>query len=106
MGTTTIFPNMAKKRSSKGGGRIPPPKCKAILLCDQTILEAGTNKISIIGVFDNFTVAVFPAMGKPFTAFLNLTDGIGTYAVTVEVHDLTQDIILARAVGPEVVFPD
>ena len=35
---------MAKKKPS-GKGDVPPPKCKAILLCARTIIEAGTGKI-------------------------------------------------------------
>jgi hypothetical protein len=43
---------MAKKRLHKG--KKPPPKCKAILLCDHTIVEAVSGKVSIIGIFDSW----------------------------------------------------
>ena len=95
---------MARKKNRKG--RKPPPKCKAILLCDHTIIEAGTGKVSIIGTFDSFFVLTFPGATAPFTAFLQMTDGIGSYVITVEVHDLQQDKILARADGPAIDFPN
>ena len=95
---------MAKKRTGKG--RIPPPKCKAILLCDQTILEAGTGKVSIIGIHDNWFATQFPCLTRPFMAFLQLTDGVGKYAISVEVHDLHTDQIIAQARIAEVVFPE
>src|ERR1022692_1390437 len=95
---------MAKKRTGKG--RIPPHKCKAILLCDQTILEAGTGKISVIGIFDSWNVLQFPTVIRPFTAFLQLTDGIGKYAVSVNVHDLQADQIIAQARVAEADFPE
>lgn len=94
---------MAKKRSGKG--KKPPPKCKAILLCDQTIVEAVTGKISIIGIFDSWNFPQFPHPTRPFMAFLQLTDGIGKYAVSVDVHDLEADQIIAQARIAEVVFP-
>ena len=94
---------MAKKR---GGEKKPPPKCKAILLCDQTILEAVTGKVSIIGIFDNWSFPRFPSHTRQFMAFLQLTNGIGKYAVSVDVHDLQADQIIAQARIAEVTFPE
>ena len=95
---------MAKKRAGKG--QKPPPKCKAILLCDHTIVEAVTGKVSIIGTFDSWRFPQFPHPTHPFTAFLQLTDGIGKYAVSVDVHDLQADQIIAQARIAEMVFPE
>jgi hypothetical protein len=92
---------MAKKTQQK-----PPPKCKAILLCDHTIIEAGTGKISIIGIYDNWHATQFPCVTRPFTAFLQMTDGIGRYAISVEVHDLQAGQIIAQARIAEVIFPE
>lgn len=74
----------------------PPPKCKAILLCDLKIIEAGTGKVSIIGVFDSFTPRKVPGKIDPFTVFLQLTDGVGEYEVTIEVQDLLEDRVVVR----------
>ncbi len=95
---------MAKKRIGKG--KKPPPKCKAILLCDQAIVEAGTGKISIIGIFNNWNVPHFPCVIRPFTASLDLTDGIGKSAMSVDVHDLQEDKIIAQVRIAEVDFPE
>jgi len=99
---------MAKKRATRKRtkGRIPPPKCKAILLCDQTILEAGSGKISLIGIFANFNVQKFPAVVAPFRAYVQLVNGIGRYEVVVEIHDLQKDKVLARAQGIGIEFAD
>jgi hypothetical protein len=91
---------MAKKRKK------PPPKCKAILLCDQTIIEAVTGKMSIIGTFDNWYLPRFPCPTRPFMAFLQMTDGVGEYTITVEVHDLVADQIIAQAPPARMAFPD
>jgi hypothetical protein len=92
---------MAKKSQKK-----PPPKCKAILLCDQTIIEAVTGKVSIIGIFDSWNLPQFPHPTRPFMAFLQMTDGIGQYTISVEVHDLEADQIIAQAQAARMTFPD
>lgn len=85
---------MAKNGSRKE--RKPPPQCKAILLCDQTIVDASTGKISIIGIINEWTFQEFPHQTQPFTCFLELTDGIGDYAISVDVYDLNADQIIAQ----------
>ena len=95
---------MAKKKPAKKEPK-PPPRCKAILLCDQTILEAGTAKASLIGIFDKFVVPSFPGVVRPYTAYLQLIDGIGDYVLTVEVHDVAQDVVIARMNPITIQFP-
>jgi len=97
---------MAKKKPASKKSVKPPPRCKAILLCDQAIVEAVTGKVSLIGIFDRFAVRRFPGHIRQFTAFLQLTDGIGQYRITVEVHDLREDKILARAAIVNMTFAD
>jgi hypothetical protein len=96
---------MAKKSAPRKSPK-PPPQCKAILLCDHAIVEAGTGKVSLIGIFDRFAVTEFPSPIRQFTAFLQLTEGIGKYRITVEVHDLRDDEILARAAIVQIDFQD
>ena len=95
---------MAKKRSAKKKGRKPPPKCKAILLCDTIIVDGMTGKATIVGIFDEFDVPFFPGQTGPCNAFLQLTDGIGEYEITVEIHDLREDKVIARAQLAKMVF--
>jgi hypothetical protein len=40
----------------------PIPSVVAMLICDQVIAEQGTNKKSLIGVFEIFNALVFPTM--------------------------------------------
>jgi hypothetical protein len=88
------------------GKKKPPPKCKAILLCDQVIVDALTGKLSVIGVFEVFNVPRQAVTTSSCTAFLQMTDGIGDYAITIEIHDLSKGAILAQARGPMIRFPD
>jgi hypothetical protein len=94
---------MAKRKPRQ---RKPPPRCKAILLCDHTIVEAVTGKISIIGIFANWYVPHFPIHIRPFTVFLQLTNGIGQYTVSVNVVDLRTDHIIAQAQAFAMNFPE
>jgi len=89
---------MAKKSARRIKGVPPPPKCKAILLCDKVIIEHGTKKASIIGIFDQFELPKLPGHTRPCTLFIQLVDGqVGRYELVVEMHDLAEDTIIARA---------
>lgn len=100
---------MAKQRrprGKKGSGSKPPPVCKAILLCDQVIRDVSTGKASLIGIFNAFRLAQVPGHTQPVTAFLQLIEGIGSYVLTVEVHDLQANTVIARAMSSAVQFRD
>ncbi len=77
----------------------PTPVCKAILMCDQTIYDVGTGKPSLIGIFDKLYAPSFPETMRPFTIFLQLVDGIGTYEINVELQDVAKDSAIVR-LGP------
>jgi hypothetical protein len=85
------------KKRPRPSGAVPPPKCKAILLCEKTIIEAGTGKVSLIGITDVFWVSTLPEAIQPFSVYLHLTDGIGEYQVSAEFRDLVDDVVIARA---------
>lgn len=97
---------MAKKKTEKKKGERPPPSCKAIIIAAKTIIEEGTGLISIIGVFDGFTFKEFPGKTREAELYLQLVDGVGEYEITVEVQDLQQNIVIARATGITVGFPE
>jgi hypothetical protein len=91
---------MGKQPKSK-----PLPKCKALLLCDQLIVEQGTEKLTLVGVFRELAFPEFPADTDPFVVFVQLVDGIGRYNITVEVLDLEDDAVFARAEVDNLTFP-
>jgi hypothetical protein len=64
------------------------PRCKAMLLCDQAIVEEGTNKISLINILANFKFSEFPGETPACTLFVQLVDATGPYKIAVEIHDL------------------
>ena len=48
----------------------------------------------------------FPGRTRPVSAFLHLIEGIGRYQLTVEVHDLRDDSVIARSPTMEISFPE
>lgn len=89
-----------------GKGRKPPPKCKAILLCDHVIADPATAKISVIGIFSRWAFPHFPHSTPPFRVFLQLTDGIGSYVISMEVLDLQDFQIVAHGRIAEIDFTE
>jgi hypothetical protein len=93
---------MSKRRKPKRAK--PPPKCKAILLCERVIIEEGTKNASIISIFTDFIVPGVPCGIGGFTVFVQLHDGIGRYGLTVEVHNLRDQTVIARSNRMEMAF--
>jgi hypothetical protein len=104
-GLETGGTTMAKKITRKGVP--PPPKCKAILLCERAIIEAGTGRVHLVGLLEKFILPQLPGQVPPFTAYLQLTDGIvqHEYEISVELHDLSNGTVLATE-GPRVKWKD
>ena len=78
------MPQMAKKRlAARRKGRLPPPTCKAILLCQMAIFEQGTGNPSLINIFDRIVLDSLPGKVSQ-CVFLQLVNGIGAYDIVVE----------------------
>src|ERR1051325_10534551 len=84
----------------------PLPGFKAILLCERTMIEAGTGKISLIALIGTIAFPSFPAQTRPMKLFLHLVDGIGDYDITIEVHDLSEGEIVKKTNAVRVSFPE
>jgi len=50
----------------------------SLMICDQVITEAGTNKKSLIGVFSNIAARKFPCRIPKICIFVSITGGHGT----------------------------
>jgi hypothetical protein len=83
----------------------PDPVCKAILLCQKVIIEAETELVSLIGIFNGF---VIDGNGKsaPAEVFCQFTEAEGKYRITVEIHDLSTGNVIAGADGGEFDIPN
>jgi hypothetical protein len=45
------------------------PRCKALLLCECAIIEEGTQKVSLINIFEDIAVPGFPGETPALTLF-------------------------------------
>jgi len=59
----------------------PRPSVKAILICDYIIHEHGSNKKSLIGIFEDIHVVQFPLRYPRISVYVNLTDARGDYVL-------------------------
>jgi hypothetical protein len=67
-----------------------------MLLCDLTIREHGTGKISLIGVFENISAARFPVVHRALSVYAKLTDAEGDYTIRLELTRLEDSHLVAQ----------
>ena len=76
----------------------PRPAVVPILICDQAIREVGTNKVTLVGIFERISSSVFPFdWVRGGTVYARLTDAQGMYSMRIELVRLEDD----QAVGRE-----
>ena len=83
----------------------PVPTVLALLLCDQVIVDAGTNKKSLIGVFENLNALVFPA-STSMAIYAKLTDAQGKYNFRVRIVHLKNEALLGELEIKDAEFAD
>jgi len=76
------------------------PKTNAMLVCDYVITEQGTNKKSLIGIFENISAARFPCTHGSLSVYIKLTEGNGTYRFRLEMVDLQTDTVIGKGEIP------
>jgi hypothetical protein len=92
---------MANPKSEK-----PPPACKAILICEKTLRESRTGRITLIGIIREIPRRVIPGWTDPMVVFLQLVNGKGHLDLTIEVQHLQTDNTIVKTKGIGVDFPD
>ena len=77
-----------------------PPKANAMLVCDYVITEQGTNKKSLIGIFENISAARFPCTHGSLSVYIKLTEGNGVYRFRLELVDLQTNSLTGKGEIP------
>ena len=67
-----------------------------MLLCDLTIREHGTGKISLIGIFENISAARFPVVHRALAVYAKLADAEGDYTIRLELVRLEDSHVVAQ----------
>lgn len=81
----------------------PVPKTNAMLICDYVITERGTNKKSLIGVFENIGAVQFPCTHYQLSVYIKLTDAQGQYRFRLELADLENDSAIGKSEMPDAI---
>jgi len=74
----------------------PHPSLNAMLLCDHTIREQGTGKVSLIGIFESIASGRFPVVHRALSVYAKLTDAEGEYAIRLELVRLDDTHVVAQ----------
>jgi hypothetical protein len=74
----------------------PHPSLNAMLLCDLTIREQGTGKVSLIGIFESISSARFPVVHRALSVYAKLGDAEGQYAIRLELMRLDDSHVVAQ----------
>jgi len=74
----------------------PLPSVVAMLICDQIINEEGTNKKSLIGVFESFYSPVFPVLMPRLAVYIKLIDAEGEYQCKLRLVKLRDESLIAE----------
>ncbi|MFH1505105.1 MAG: hypothetical protein ABIH08_06965 [Candidatus Omnitrophota bacterium] len=82
------------------------PKLNAMLLCDSIITEAGTNKKSLIGIFENIATEKFPCKHFQLSVYIKFTSAQGKYTFRLELVNLANNAIIGKGEIPELNIPD
>lgn len=76
----------------------PKPILKAMLLCDHTLVEEGTHKRSLIGIFDRIQASKVPTVHPSMSMYVQFREIQGVFDFTLELFDLETGRTLHKAV--------
>lgn len=79
--------------------KIKPSK-EAMLVCDQILTEAGTNKKSLIGIFEQIYVSKLPSHHPNLSVYVKFTGALGEYQFELELVDLQTNQAIGRGELP------
>jgi hypothetical protein len=75
------------------------PILLALVLCDTVIREAGTNKLSLIGIFNGIFSNNFPMMHPSLSVYIAITGGHGKSACKLRMTYLETNAVVFELPG-------
>lgn len=79
---------------------LPRPVLQALLVCDQAIREAETNKMTLVGIFERVFGSEFPLpWNRPMAVYARVTDAEGEYDIRLELIRLADEHTIGRVDG-------
>jgi len=77
------------------------PILKAMLLCDMTLVEEGSHKRTLIGIFDRIKSAQFPTTHPSLSVYVQFREIEGVFDFALELFDLNESLSMNKAVIKE-----
>jgi hypothetical protein len=74
------------------------PILKAMLLCDSTLVEEGTHKRSLLGIFDSIRSKEFPTVHPMMSIYVQFREIEGVFDFKLELVDLETERPVNEAV--------
>jgi hypothetical protein len=84
---------------------VSPPVAIGLTLCDYALVEEGTKKVSLVGIFSGIRTTGFPSAPRTICVFAAFTDGLGEAIMDLSISRLETDEELYTNQQP-VHFPD
>lgn len=85
------------------------PIGKAVFLCDDVVRDAAKNKTSVLNMFDTVRLdagTAFPYHLRKLCVFAECTDGLGEFALFVEIERADTEEVVYRSAFQSVTFTD
>ncbi len=83
----------------------PSPVVLAMVLCDVAITEHGTNKKTLVGIFQRVLASVFPTLQRMFL-YVQMTDAQGVYIFRIDFVDVDRDHVRGTATVNPIEVPN
>jgi hypothetical protein len=75
-----------------------------MLVCDQVIVDQGTGKKSVIGIFDNINSPFFPTQTR-LAVYIKMADAEGDYKFRIRLVKLKDEVAVAD-INADAKIPD
>ena len=72
-------------------GDPPHPLLRAMLICDYTIRDAESGKVSVIGIFAQVSAGEFPVVHPALCVYVNVDEAQGKYRMRLDLVRLDDD---------------
>ncbi len=89
-------PSMSPPQPPPGSALPPHPVLNALLVCDLTIQDRTSGRMSLIEVLENIYHRKFPARQERLRVYFNVTDAQGTYRLRADLVYLDDLAVLGR----------
>ena len=88
----------------RGEPSLPHPVMQAILCADNAIREVGTNKVTLVGIFDRIFGPAFPLTWvRPMFVYIRIVDAQGEYPIRLELVRADDEQAIGRLEGQAVI---